>query len=210
LLARRLQEAREEESGLLARRVHDQIGQQLTAIKYEIAALGRRLERSLPADPHQVHSISELLDQTIRAVQQIGMDLRPAVLDQFGLGAALEALAAQFQERYQIKVLLTISGPVTAIKDQQLVLYRISQEALTNVARHASASTVTIHLEELQDTVVLEIRDDGKGFSEDHLAQAASVGIFSMQERAYVAGGTAHVSSAPGQGTLVRAQLPTR
>jgi signal transduction histidine kinase len=210
-LTARLQQVREDESGQLARRVHDDLGQSLTAIRFDLSSMLRRLEGRDPALQEQVRKTISLSDEVIKTVRNIAVELRPGVLDQLGLVAALEWLGAEFQKRYSVKVTLKADTEVLNIsRDTQLALFRISQEALTNVARHSQAKNVSISLRTPPGEVLLDIGDDGVGIPPEKLDRPRTVGLFSMEERARLAGAELRILSRPGTGTTIRVILPVR
>jgi signal transduction histidine kinase len=209
LLAQRLQQIREEESGQLARRVHDELGQAMTAIRFDLSAIRRKLGSTSPEIQEQLAKTIELADDTVKIVRNIALDLRPGVLDQLGVVAALEWSGLEFQKRYGVKV--TLESDVDAIeasRDQQLALFRIAQEALTNVARHAQATHVTVRVQVADARAVLEIADNGSGIPREKLERPRTVGLLSMQERARLAGAEWHALTSPGAGTTIRVILP--
>jgi signal transduction histidine kinase len=200
LLAQRLQEIREEESGQLARRVHDELGQALTAIRFDLTVVARRVDAELQA---RLRNTIEMTDEALRIVRQIALELRPGVLDQLGLAASLEWLGLEFQKRYNIRVVVGVEEEIGGQPDQHLALFRIAQEALTNVARHARARNVAITLRSAVDRIELEIRDDGIGIDREQWERPRSVGLLSMQERARLADGRCEITSHAGEGTAV-------
>jgi two-component system sensor histidine kinase UhpB len=205
LLAQRLQEIREEESSRLARQVHDELGQSLAAVRFELIALGRHHEKENDTSAESVAQALKLLEETMQTVRRIALELRPAILDHLGLGPTLEWLGDEFRKRYRCRVsTVGADAPVSLSRDQQVALYRIAQEALTNIGRHAQATGIAIRLFKERDLVVLEIQDNGQGMQPDILQQTNSVGLFSMRERARLAGGTCEIRSNPGKGTLIR------
>ena len=208
-LAARLHAAREEERTRLAREIHDELGQVLTAIKIDFAAL----LRALPTDEEPVtqrsQSILRLLDEAIQSIQRIATELRPAILDDLGLGAALEWIAEDFQTRTGTNVEVSLPDPDIDIdRAGATALFRIVQEALTNVARHAAATQVDVRLVKENGDLILEVRDNGKGVSEEELSARTSLGILGMRERALLLGGTLTISGTPGNGTTVRVRMP--
>jgi PAS domain S-box-containing protein len=205
-LAGRLQSIREEERNRLAREIHDQLGQSLTAIKIGLSSL----VHDLPADKRQgSESVLNLIDQTIHSVRRISTELRPLILDDLGLVAAVEWAGEEFEARTRTKCRLDLP-PEDVFIDQEraTALFRILQETLTNVARHASATRVNIRLTKKEGGLHLEIRDNGKGISEEQLSAGRSLGILGMRERALLLGGELIISGVPGQGTVVSVRIP--
>jgi signal transduction histidine kinase len=203
-----LDSVREEESKRIASEIHDQLGQSLTAAKMALA----RLRNSWPEPPEDVrgnlYSVSTLLETVIGDVRRIARHLRPLVLDELGLGAAVEWLVDDFRERTSAVCDLELR-----IEDQNLdsdcsvALFRILQEALTNVARHAEAKRVRVVLIEREEEILLRIEDDGKGISPDYLRSHA-FGVLSMKERALRLGGEFQISPAEPTGTVVSLRIP--
>ncbi len=205
-LTARLLEVREEERAGIARELHDQLGQALTGLKLDLAWLDRRLaEPSLRAKTAQMVST---IDEAVQAVRRISSELRPGVLDNLGLAAAIEWQAAEFEQRTGIRC--AVSAPAQPPKleaARATAVFRIFQEALTNVARHAGASHVQIQLREVDGQMELTIADNGRGISEVEGA-AQSLGLLGMRERAAAAGGRLAITGAPGQGTTLRVTVP--
>jgi signal transduction histidine kinase len=213
-LSERLLLVQEEERTRIARELHDDLGQSLTALKMDVGGLVAMLPPSANA-PLQNRLISRIvgtLDDTVTAVQRISSELRPSVLDDLGLAAAIEAEALRFEQRTGIECELSVpdqdgvrvSGPaVTAI-------YRIVQEALTNVARHANASRVELRLRQRPEELLLEIRDDGRGITAEEVSDPHSLGLIGIRERADLAGGTVHFEGVAGRGTIVSVRIPAR
>jgi PAS domain S-box-containing protein len=210
-LAARLDAIREEERRAIAREVHDQIGQALTVLKLDLASLRARLPPAAGDEARlQAAAMDHLIDDTLGIVRRITAELRPALLDDLGLVAAIQWQARDFGSRTGVACRVEISPdpgvPVAA--GEALVLFRILQEALTNVARHARARNVVVRLDLAATEVTLTIADDGRGIDPAQLLHATSLGLVGMQERALVLGGSVTFTSAPGSGTTVMAKLP--
>jgi len=155
--------------------------------------------------------MARLIDDTVATVRRIATSLRPGVLDDLGLAAAVEWQAQEFEQRTGIRcVLRTTVDDGTLDPLLSTALFRILQESLTNVARHSRASLVSITLEDLDTDLALEVRDDGIGISPSAAANTRSIGLTGMRERAQLAGGGLSISGAAGVGTIVRAQVPRR
>jgi signal transduction histidine kinase len=210
-LADRLQAAREEERRELARGIHDEVGQSLTALKLDLFYIKRTLPPGRPDLAERVSEGLTMIESTIQIVRRMAMELRPAILDQLGLAAALEWQLNQIQARTELECRLE-RGPVDPELDpqQQIVLFRIAQEALTNVVRHAHAACVTVTLRSEQGDCLLLIEDDGVGASPDVVEDPQSIGLFGMSERASLIGGTCQLVTGPGQGTTVTVTVPLR
>jgi signal transduction histidine kinase len=207
-LASRLETVREEEQKRIAREIHDELGQALTAIKIELSFL--LFEWPAEQKPSKrAESITKLVDQTIESVQKISTELRPGILDALGLVAAVEWAAGEFETRTGTRCRVDL--PKDALKiDQErtTAIFRILQETLTNVARHADATQVDIRLAREDGSLSLEVYDNGIGISEEQLSASRSLGILGMRERTLLLGGEFLVSGAPNQGTRVRVRIP--
>jgi signal transduction histidine kinase len=208
-LAARLHSAREEERIRVAREIHDELGQALTAIKIDLTSLLGDLPEAQGLAAPRSQSILKLLDQTIHSVQRIGTELRPAILDVLGLVAALEWAAKEFQTRTGTKCQISLPDvDIVLDPERATALFRIFQETLTNVARHADATQVDMRLDEENGNLILEVRDNGKGISEEQASAGTSLGILGMRERILLLGGTLTISGTPGTGTTVRVRIP--
>ena len=202
-LAARLQDVREKESKRLARELHDQLGQFLTAIKLDV----KSLLAEIPGTPKGL-SLLRLVEQTIRSVRRISAELRPGMLDDLGLVATIEWAGEDFQARTGIRCLLNLPQEEVAIDvERATAIYRILQETLTNVVRHARASEVNIRLATAGEDLLLEVRDNGKGFDRLRRSRRESLGILGMQERALMFGGDFRLDSSPGKGTTVTVRI---
>jgi PAS domain S-box-containing protein len=208
-LAARLQSIREEERTRVAREIHDELGQALTAIKIDLAALISALPPDLRQQSGRVESVLKLVDETIQSVRRISTQLRPGVLDDLGLVAAIEWAAEEFEARTGTKCRLDLpQDDIVIDRERATALFRIFQETLTNVARHAKATQVDARLAQENGDLFLEIRDNGTGISEERLSAGASLGILGMRERALLLGGELTISGVPGKGTVVMVRIP--
>lgn len=208
-LAARLQSIREEERSRIAREVHDVLGQALTGIKMDTRWIVSRLPQADAKLIARAKSMSELIDATIQMVRRIATDLRPGILDNLGLVAAVEWQASEFQTRTGISCQVNTTLRDVAIgSDSATAVFRIFQETLTNVARHSQASAVSVDLGEQEGRMVLQVVDNGRGIDPVEVAQSKSVGLLGMRERAVGLGGDLLVSGAPGQGTTVVLSIP--
>ncbi|BFU94810.1 MAG: putative Histidine kinase [Nitrospira sp.] len=213
-LAVRLQSVREEERTRIALEVHDVLGQALTVLKMDLCWIGKRLgdattQARFESLHARVNSALGLIDSTLQSVREIATELRPGVLDQLGLAAAVEWQARTFQERTGIAC-DTLIRPhrILLSAEQSTALFRIFQEVLTNVARHAQATTVRIRLEESDDHVSLQVTDDGRGIPEGALTGPHAFGMLGMQLRAQQQGGKLTILGKPGAGTTVTVRIP--
>jgi PAS domain S-box-containing protein len=207
----RLQKAQEEERKRIAREIHDELGQQLTMLRFGLVKLAQSEQLPSAELRNQVRTMIQPVDTTIDTVRRIATALRPAILDDLGLAAALEWLVTDFRAKTDTPCDVSL-GPVPAGLDdtRSLTLFRILQEALTNVARHAQATRVMVGLRQIGDALELEVRDNGRGLTEAQRASPAAVGLFGMQERALGVGGTVTIRSRPNEGTTVTARIPLR
>lgn len=204
-LAEHLQASIEQERSDIAREIHDDIGGALTAVKLDLALVGRHTQD--PAMKRHVQSAMEMLQHALGASQRIMLNLRPPILDQ-GLVAAVQWLAASFERRTGIRVVVRRSAEVIEVsRELQLVAYRTAQEALTNVTKHAQASAVTIDLSDREGVLTLEVKDNGCGLDPQALRKEKSFGLLGLRERAAKVDGWLDVSSSP-QGTSVILSVP--
>jgi signal transduction histidine kinase len=213
-LAGHLQAVREEERTLIAREIHDELGGALTGLKIDVSLLTRAVLKienetvrtSLLAG---MDSMIKFTDATIQTVRRIAMELRPGVLDDLGLVAALEWQLKDFEKRNGIRC--EFFPPVEDISldaDLSTALFRIFQEALTNVARHAAATEVRVRLRADADSSTLEMEDNGKGIKKEKILSSKSLGLLGMRERAQIFGGRITVTGTPGRGTKVTVEIP--
>jgi PAS domain S-box-containing protein len=206
-LAAHLLSVREEERARISREVHDELGQSLTAMKMDLAWLEGRLPRGNGQMLKRIRSTRQLADSIVQSVRRISTELRPAVLD-LGLAAAVEWQVQEFQARSGIQCKVRLLTREVVAPDVSTVLFRILQETLTNVARHAKAKRVEVVLQKQRDRLVLLIRDNGRGFDQADPSLSKSLGLLGMRERAAILSGQVNISSAPGKGTTVTAWIP--
>jgi PAS domain S-box-containing protein len=208
-LTSKLQFIREEERTMIAREIHDELGQALTVLKIQTTLLTKRLDDEQVEIKEKLTSISELLDKTITSVQKITTKLRPGILDELGLVAAIEWQTQDFQERTGIKCDVNLIKEELSIeREKSTALFRIFQEALTNVARHANANRIKVDLMEFKNKLILEIIDNGKGITRNQITDPQSLGLLGMKERALIFGGTVEIKSTMKSGTSVKAEIP--
>jgi PAS domain S-box-containing protein len=207
-LSARLQAVREEERTSISRAIHDELGQTLTGLKMDVAWLQSHLDPPQPALLAKTQAMSDLIDNTIQTVRRISTELRPGILD-LGLVATLEWQLQEFQSRTGIESKLIGLPEETALDaDGSTTAFRILQEILTNVVRHAQASQIEVTLEETPALLTLEVRDNGRGITESEIHNPKSIGLLGMQERARLRGGDVHLHGSPGRGTTVIVRLP--
>ncbi len=213
-LSGRMEGIREEERGRIARELHDELGVGLTCLKIDLSRLGGLLgERLMPRDrakvEEKIRGMKEQVDSTITSVPRIVAELRPGVLDDLGLVAAIEWQCRDFQRRTGIVCHCTVSHEDLRVDPEQATaVFRICQEALTNVTRHAQATEVHVCLEDQGVGLVLRVRDNGRGIPSDRLADARSFGLLGMRERAGLLGGDVQIETQEGNGTTIAVQLP--
>jgi signal transduction histidine kinase len=208
-LAARLQLVREEERTSVAREIHDELGQACTAIKMDLALIGRKATKRQTQLQTKVLSAMQLADNMISSLRRIASELRPGTLDDLGLTAALEWQAQEFQSRTGIQCNVILPHePLTLDPERSTAIFRIFQESLTNVARHAQATRVVARLEAKADALILEVRDNGKGFNAQEPRARRSLGLVGMQERALLLNGELNVEGVPGAGTTMTLRIP--
>ncbi len=203
-LATQLQQVRETERAHIARELHDELGSLLTAAKLDAARLKSRIAQ-MPEAIQRLTHLTELLNDGIALKRRIIEDLRPSSLSNLGLVASLEILGREFAENAPVTVNLELE-PVALSEESQLTVYRMVQESLTNIAKHASAEKATVTLSSEDGQVIVEVTDDGVGFHVDRLG-FASQGLAGMQHRVEASGGRLNIDSRPGAGTRLRAVL---
>ncbi len=208
-LATHLLSVREEERTNIAREIHDELGQSLTAVKMDLSWLARRVSRRNAPVLEKIRSTLQLADSIMESVRRISTELRPGILD-LGLAAAVEWQVQEFQTRTGIQCKVRLLTQEVFAPNVSTALFRILQETLTNVARHARATRVEVVKQKQRDRLVLRIRDNGRGFDPEDPSVSKSLGLLGMRERAAILGGRVTISSAPGKGTTVTAWIPLR
>jgi PAS domain S-box-containing protein len=207
-LAAHLESVREEEKRRIALEVHDSLGQALTGLKINLTLLRKRMAGDKALD-ESIEAMSDLVDNTIQSVRDISTDLRPGIIDDLGLIATLEWQLKKFEEMTGIECSLVSSMEDGHLdKDLSIALFRISQEALTNIARHAEANRVNIVLAEEDGSLVMKVSDDGRGVTEGEISSATSVGILGMRERTFAFGGDMDIRGEKGRGTMLTIRIP--
>lgn len=214
LLAAHLQNVREEERTRIAREVHDELGQMITGLKMDLSWIEKRLPEIADVVAREpvaakAKAMSELLDRTVKTVRKIASELRPGVLDDLGLVPAIEWQARDWQARTGIECQVSASlEGVTVSPERSTALFRIFQEVLTNVARHAQATRVRARISADDGWLVMEVQDNGRGITEEDQCRTRSFGMLGMRERATLLGGKFVVTGEPGAGTAVRVRIP--
>ena len=209
-LSARMVEQHEEERRRLSRELHDETAQVFSAVKMELGVLRQGVA---PADGGRLEHVLELIDTGIRSIRNVTNDLRPSLLDDLGLLPALRSLVADYGERSGIRIDLAAPAALPALsKEAELALFRALQEALSNVLRHAEASTVDVGISVRRDGVLLEVRDDGRGLpadvSPERLEREGHMGLAGMRERIGALGGTVRLQGEPGAGALLEVLVP--
>jgi len=208
-LAARLQAAREDERARVSREVHDVIGQILTGLKMDISALGRRLQQENSPAISKIKDMNGLLDEAIKSVRKVATELRPAILDNFGLVAAVEWQLREFEARSEIACDFVCNvEQVNLSNDRATALFRLIQEALTNIARHADATEVSVVLNKQDNWLTVQVIDNGRGITEMELLATKSLGLLGMRERVNLLEGEFEISGQVGKGTTVTVRLP--
>ncbi|MGZ5506947.1 MAG: GAF domain-containing sensor histidine kinase [Limisphaerales bacterium] len=213
-LSGRLQSLREEERTRLSREIHDHLGQLLTALKFDLRSVERKVAALQDGEARNVlnnklASAQKLADETLVSVQKIASELRPGILDRVGLAAAIESEVRAFQSRTGVQCECKIPTDTPPIpQEHATAAYRICQELLTNIARHAKATHVRVGLGYNNGWLVLEVRDDGVGIRSSEIDNPESLGILGVHERAAMLGGTTTFEGSPGEGTTVIVTMP--
>ena len=231
-LAQRLESVQEEQRGNIARELHDELGQVLSALRINLSTLGQEWgqecqwlgeapdnarsspdlssdQLSVSATSERIEALLQIVDGAIQSVRRICLELRPRVLDDLGLAAAIEWQVHQFQKHAGIRCRLVSTGkPLKLDAQRSATVFRILQEALTNVMRHARASRVKVSFHEKSGSFILEVQDNGRGITTNDMTKMTSLGLLGMQERARLLGGTVSVEGQAGKGTLVQMRIP--
>jgi two-component system sensor histidine kinase UhpB len=207
-LGKRMESVREEERTRIAREVHDELGQSLTALRLELAVLGAALPQD-PALAARVASMDELIGRTVDTVRRISYELRPGVLDTLGLIAAIEWQTREFERRSGIACELALPAAEPEIRpNRATAIFRVFQEILTNIARHAGATQVDVCVSLPAGNLLLEVADNGRGFPAENGEGRASLGLLGMRERVAEFGGLVSIDSQPGRGTHIAVAVP--
>jgi signal transduction histidine kinase len=208
-LANYLQVNREEERATIAREIHDEFGQMLTALKIDLAWLGKRLPPELADLAAKVAGMRDLVETGMQSVRRVVSELRPGLLDDLGLSAALEWQAQDFARRTGIECQIDLGEEdIWLDNERDTAIFRIFQETLTNIARHAEASLVSVVLREEEDCVRLVVQDNGKGIAPEAIGDPRSLGLMGMRERALSLRGRLEIIGAEGEGTWVMVSIP--
>lgn len=209
-LARQLLSIQEDERGRIAGRIHDEFGQALTAMKLDLAWLEPRISLEQEAARSRWTAMLALVEGTIHKARQIATELKPRVLDELGLQATIEWLLRDLQDRSDLSCTFTcnlVAGD-RFLPDLEITLFRVLQELLANVVRHAEANRILVSLDEARGRLVLTVSDDGRGLAPQAPTAEASFGLLQMKERVRYWGGSVEITSSPGGGTAVEIDLP--
>ena len=208
-LTAHLERIREEERTRIAREIHDELGQALTGLKMDLSWFAARLPNQ-PALQEKSAAMLKLIDSTVHAVRRLSTELRPAILDSLGLIPAIEWLAQEFQKRTGVTCeFVATDDELNLDHERTTALFRICQEALTNVARYAQATSVHIELDSDEPQITLRISDNGRGITEEETKARNSFGLLGMRERARLLGGTFEIEGAQGKGTTLTVRIPS-
>jgi signal transduction histidine kinase len=212
-LSARLHSAREEEGTRIAREIHDELGGALTGLKWDLEKIDNTLNAAAESNLADVHrrigNMTTLLETTINTVRRISSELRPGVLDDLGLVAAIEWQVEQFQSRSGIKCHWTNNAEeIELSREKATAVFRILQEILTNVLRHADAANLYVKLGRSKNFFELEVRDDGRGITESQIVNSRSLGLLGMKERALLVNGEVRITGKEGIGTTVVVRVP--
>ena len=208
-LTEHLQNIREEERSHIAREIHDELGQQLTVLKMDISWLNKKIESEDEKVKFRMKELVGMIDTTVRSVRKISSELRPSMLDDLGLAAAIEWQGQELEKRSGIKVNMQLGVSDLKLPNNiAITLFRIFQESFTNVARHADATEVNVSLRLTGNNLELLIRDNGSGFDVTGIENKKTLGILGMRERVTIINGEYSIESAPGKGTMVRVCVP--
>jgi signal transduction histidine kinase len=214
MLSGRVATVQEEERSRIARELHDELGVGLTCIKIDLSRLSATMSEGVGAGvskraEDKIQSMVKQIDTTIASVQRLVAELRPAILDDLGLVAAIEWQCQDFQKRTGIPcTCVTGSDDIAMERERATAIFRICQEALTNTVRHAQATAVTIQLEPRNDVLQLVVADNGVGIPDTKVSNRQSLGLLGMRERVALLGGTITIQGNPGNGTTIVACLP--
>lgn len=214
-LLKNFQKKVEEEKKIISREIHDQLGQELTAIKMDVSLLNKNIRKT--SDPKlrelmekEINSINTLINRAVNSVRELATKLRPGVLDKLGLAEAIRWLAKDYSSRRELEFDIEINSEDIEIDDDKATnIFRIFQEALTNIVRHSEATKVELKLIKENERLNILIRDNGKGISPAILENRDSIGLYSIEERAKSMDGKLWIESEPGKGTSIEAIIPT-
>ena len=207
-LASKLQSIREEERKMISREIHDELGQMLTVLKIQISLLSNKITDNVIIKA-KFKSVEKLIDNSIESVQKISSKLRPGLLDELGLIPAIEWQTQDFMDKTGIDCEYILpKEEIILDQEKSTALFRIFQESIFNTARHANASKIFINLRQVNNDLVLDVTDNGKGITQNQLSDPKSLGLLGMKERALILGGSVEIKSSMNNGTIVKAVIP--
>ena len=208
-LATYLQDVREQERTRIAREIHDDFGQSLTILKMDLSWLKKHIVQDLPQVQNKIDSMFKVIDASLQTLHTVSSELRPVILDDFGLESAIEWQAEEFQNRTGVKCRIDSSvANLDLTKEQSTAVFRIFQETLTNIMRHSGATEVDVRLEMNKDTLILEVADNGRGITEAEIDNSHSFGLLGIRERLYPWNGQVDFIGHPNKGTRVIVRVP--
>ncbi len=208
-LTAHLESVKEEERKSIAREIHDELGQSLTALKMDISWLCKKLPKKDKIVVKKTESMNNLIDTTVQTVKKISSTLRPSLIDDLGLAAAIEWQSEEYQKRTGTQCTVTIGPEDIPIKSEYAItIFRIFQEALTNITRHSGATEVNVKLLVKKGNLLLNIKDNGKGITKEQIEDPESFGLHGILERAHYCGGEVKISGIKGKGTTVKVRIP--
>jgi len=208
-LSAKMEIAREEERARIAREIHDELGQRLTVLIMDLSVIAKKIPNDLKPLKEKTNLMVEEVDSLIKTVRRISTEMRPSILDDLGLVPAIEWLCKDFLGQHRIRFRLDLKTKAIDIgRNRNIGVFRIVQEALTNVVRHAKASLIEIRLKENPDNYILNIRDNGRGITKTEIISPNSFGLGVMRERARLLGGEIKISGTPGRGTVLVLKIP--
>ena len=204
-----VEQVREEERKRIASEIHDELGQLLTALKMDVVWLAKRISPEQAPMQEKALSMRQTVDMTIQSVKRISAELRPHVLDNLGLSAAIEWQVKQIKDVTGIDCqFVSVPADVTADNNSAVALFRIFQEAITNAVRHSKASQIKVELKQLSGSIRLVVEDNGLGIRHSEISDPKSFGLISIKERARALGGDVEINGRPGKGTLITSEIP--
>jgi len=204
-----VQKVAEVERTNIAREIHDELGQALTVLKMDLTWLKKMLPEGQKPMVEKTDTMLEITNSTIETIKRISTDLRPGILDDLGLAAAIEWQAEEFQKQTGIKCEVTLDAKDTTLdKDRDTAIFRIFQETLTNVARHSKATQVTVNLKEKEGQIKLTVKDNGRGITKEEITHPKSYGLMGIRERAKILNGNSIIKGFRGKGTSVSVGIP--
>ncbi|MGA7145887.1 MAG: histidine kinase, partial [Desulfobacterales bacterium] len=208
-LASYLQDVREQERTRIAREIHDDFGQSLTILKMDLSWLKKHMIQDQPEVQNKIDAMFKVIDTSLQTLHIVSSELRPVILDDFGLESAIEWQAEEFQKRTGVRCYVYSSvSDLDLTKEQSTAIFRIFQEALTNIMRHSGATKVDVRLEMSKDTLTLEVADNGRGITETEIGDSQSFGLLGIRERLYPLNGKVDFIGHPNKGTRVIVRVP--